>query len=386
MKSVLALIALILPAHAAPSNDSFASAALLTGDYMTVAGTTVGATREVNEPAGGGNQSVWYKWVAPAYGFAEFGALFPNNAGDHKLEVFVGTGLNNLVPVGLDEETTEPRLSLNVGAGVTYYLRFATDWTSDAPASFNAYVDLDSSNFEQSLFKGTTYSNDNFSQAQLVSGKRVKVLGYPTAASREAGEPVETGENTIWWKWVAPTTGKTIFSTAGSHVDNKNVMTVGTGTRASNFVFKRVNWDSAGEIAINTKKGVTYYIALGETYYFGLDNLSYVLSIDHTSDGGKSSGKGVKARFLTVANDLLDESLIKGEFTTADITNYAVFIDEKKFQAYDPKISVVGKKVKWQFRLVKKTYSVSPWKSKVTVVGYKNSKVVAKVTKVFRLW
>jgi hypothetical protein len=386
MKIPIALLALSLPLQAAPpSNDSFANAAVLSGEYMTVDGTTVEATRELNEPAGGGDNSVWYKWTSPAYGVAEFGALFaPTLGGDQRLEIFVGSGLNDLILVGSDDSRNEPQSAINVGAGVTYYIRYVMASSGSYATTFSSYVDLDSENFDQSLFKSTSYSNDNFSNAQLVTGKNVKVLGYPTAATREAGEPGETGSNTIWWKWVAPNSGKTIFSTAGSGVGTKNALTIATGSRVSDLTYTKINWDYEAEYAIDAKEGTTYYIALGEFYYFGLENLSYILSIDHTPDSGKTSGTGFKAKFLTLPRDLLDESLIKGEFTVKGITRHTVKIDDSRFYLLNSKISASGQK--WQFNLGKKTFSVSPWTAKVVVTGYAGNKVVAKVTKEFRLW
>lgn len=387
MKIPIAVIALTLPIQAAPpANDSFVNVGILSGEYMTVNGTTVEATKELNEPAGGGVNSVWYKWTSPAYGNAEFGALFaPTLGGEQQLEIFIGTGLNNLALLTYNSDRDEPKANINVGAGVTYYIRLANSQYNSAPATtFSAYVDLDSSGFEQALFKSTSYSNDNFSQAQPVSGNRVKVLGYPAAATREAGEPQETGSGTIWWKWVAPSSGKTIFSSAGSEVGYKgNIMTIATGSRVSDLSYTSQIGDYDIERAVDTKQGTTYYIALGR---YSLGNVSYILSIDHTVDGGKTSGTGFKARFLTLPRDLLDESLIKGEFAASDITRYSLKFDESKFYIENFKIVKSGKKFKWQFNLGKKTFSVSPWTAKVVMTGYAKKKVAGKVTKSFRLW
>jgi len=178
-----------------PANDSFAAASQLTGSSVSFSGSTAGATREVGEPPEGGDQSVWYKWTSPAYGVAQFDALFGD---DHRMEIYVGSGITSLTRVGADTNTTEPSTSLNVGKDVTYYIRFINDGNSDSPTAFTALLDLDTNGFTQALFKGTSYQNDNFSQAKAVSGTKIKVLGYPTSATREAGEPIETGSNTLW--------------------------------------------------------------------------------------------------------------------------------------------------------------------------------------------
>ena len=59
-------------AQAAPANDNFADAELLTGPPASTTGSNVDATTEVDEPDHNGNpaegHSVWYKWVAPSTG------------------------------------------------------------------------------------------------------------------------------------------------------------------------------------------------------------------------------------------------------------------------------------------------------------------------------
>src|SRR4051794_2910328 len=56
-------------AQAAPGNDAFASAQILSGSGATASGTNVLATKEAGEPNHNGNAggaSVWYSWTAPA--------------------------------------------------------------------------------------------------------------------------------------------------------------------------------------------------------------------------------------------------------------------------------------------------------------------------------
>lgn len=379
------IVSILTAAHAwavtLPANDSFAAASQLTGSSASFSGTTAGATREVGEPQEGGDQSVWYKWTSPAYGVAQFSALFGD---DHRMEIYVGSGISNLTRVGADTNTTEPSISLNVGKDVTYYIRFINDGNSDSPTAFTALLDLDTNGFTQALFKGTSYQNDNFSQAKSVSGTKIKVLGYPTSATREAGEPIETGSNTLWWKWTAPSDGKTIFSTAGSDVGSKNRMAVGTGSSMADFDFYYETGDSEISFVINAKKGKTYYIALGEQYYFGLDNWSYILSIDHTKDSGNDPGKGFNAKFKTLPIDVLNHSQIKGEFDAAGLTDWDIKYDTSRFQIDQYSITPNGKK--WVFKVHKKSFAAAPMNGKFTVIGYRGTKVAAKVVKTFHVW
>jgi len=57
--------------------------------------------------------------------------------------------------------------------------------------------------------------NDNFSQALPLSGVSVTAYGNPQLGTREPGEPSHGdpyGEGTIWWSWVAPSSGLTTIS------------------------------------------------------------------------------------------------------------------------------------------------------------------------------
>ncbi|MCB1130298.1 MAG: hypothetical protein KDN05_04160, partial [Verrucomicrobiae bacterium] len=250
------------------------------------------------------------------------------------------------------------------------------------PSSFSAIIDLNTSGFAQSLFQGTTYNNDNFSQAKALTGAKAKALGYCRSASREAGEPAETGERSLWWKWKAPFDGKAIISTAGSDVGTKNRLTIGTGSRPSDLEYLSLGWDAPDSLVLDAGKGETYYIALGETNYFGLDNSSYILSIDHTKDAGNSPGKGKKAKFTTLPIDILNHREVKGVFTTKGITDYKIKFDTRRFAVGSVKVS----QKKWSFVIHKTSRSVSPANGKFKVIGYRNGKAVAKVTKTFRVW
>src|SRR4029453_13648523 len=55
----------------APANDDFANAEAISGESGSVAGTTVGASRQPGEPDYL-EASVWYRWTAPSNGWATF--------------------------------------------------------------------------------------------------------------------------------------------------------------------------------------------------------------------------------------------------------------------------------------------------------------------------
>ena len=104
---LLALLILVgaLSAGAAPTNDSFANATVITGVSGATSGSTVGATKESGEPNHAGNlggASVWFNWVAPANGTVTF-----NTAGsgfDTLLGVYTGTSVSALSLVASDDD------------------------------------------------------------------------------------------------------------------------------------------------------------------------------------------------------------------------------------------------------------------------------------------
>ena len=106
--AVILLVALLLllvgAADAAPTNDSFVAAQLLSGITGTVVGSTVGATRETGEPVPDPNASgntIWFTWTATFSGSASFdtrGSDF-----DTYIAVYTGTRIDRLTFVA---ETT----------------------------------------------------------------------------------------------------------------------------------------------------------------------------------------------------------------------------------------------------------------------------------------
>lgn len=62
--------------------------------------------------------------------------------------------------------------------------------------------------------------NDNFANAQIISGFFGSVFGNNSIATREAGEPNPygtSGSRSIWYRWQAPDTGRYALTTAGSN-------------------------------------------------------------------------------------------------------------------------------------------------------------------------
>lgn len=109
-------------------------------------------------------------------------------------------------------------------------------------------------------------ANDNFSDAQLLSGAGGTVTGTNAGATREPGEPDLTGLGmgfTVWYSWTAPSSGQFEFNTNGS--DFNTVLGIWTGSRVDALTYVAVN-DSGGggssydRIALRAAAGTTYRV------------------------------------------------------------------------------------------------------------------------------
>ncbi len=118
-------------------NDAFAAATTITSSAGSIAGTTVGATRETGEPGHAtcpyagcdGSASIWYAWTAPANG-----TLIINTATslfDTLLALYTGDLVESLTRIADNDDIDARRgifqsqVSATVIAGITY--RVAVD-------------------------------------------------------------------------------------------------------------------------------------------------------------------------------------------------------------------------------------------------------------------
>lgn len=59
-------------------------------------------------------------------------------------------------------------------------------------------------------------SNDNFADAQEISGQAVSVNGTNVDATTEDGEPIFNGTRSLWYRWTAPAEGTVTMTTCDS--------------------------------------------------------------------------------------------------------------------------------------------------------------------------
>jgi hypothetical protein len=285
---------------APPPNDAFASAQAITGTSGSVTGTNIGATREPNEPLHNGitgSGSVWYTWTAPSNGSfrfevnADYGAL---------LAVYTGTSLMTLTSLGGDGPGVFTRVSINAVKGTIYDVAVDGSPASSSGATGHFTLDWLSAPL-----------NDNFADAQLISGASGQVNGDITGATHEPGEPFHAGvqnSSSVWYVWTAPTTAPVVFWITSATFDSQ--LAVYTGTKV----------DSLVSIASNDNSGIGL---LSELTFQAVGGTQYHIAVDGFAKSDGSSGPFVLGWAPPPPNDAFANAIsIGGESGQVTGTNH----------------------------------------------------------------
>ncbi len=110
-------------------------------------------------------------------------------------------------------------MTLNVTAGTVYQI--AIDGKAGATGQTNLRI-------------GSVPANDTFAKAQTVTGQSFVVNATNVNATSEAGEPKPiTGAagNTVWFKWVAPTSGRYLLSAFATQIDTTAAVFTGSAVK-----------------------------------------------------------------------------------------------------------------------------------------------------------
>lgn len=203
--------ALAVPAAALadpPANDAFAAAQELTGRVTSAEGLNKDATNETGEPehfvGKPASASIWYRWTAPADGNAEVSTC--ESSFDTLLAVYTGEAVNALTRKASDNDGcgVQSKVSFAALEGVTY--RIAVDGDNGATGAVKLVLRL-------------APLNDDFEDAETITGDEGTVTGTTIGSSRQDQEP-EWLSNTVWYTWTAPSTGPANFETCGSDFDS----------------------------------------------------------------------------------------------------------------------------------------------------------------------
>ena len=118
-------------------------------------------------------------------------------------------------------------------------------------------------------------ANDNFANAEVLTGVRVEVIRSNAEATKEAGEPNHAGNiggKSVWFKWTPQSTGVVSFSTGQTEiVDRDTLLHIYEGSSMSNLFSMANNND------INAPNRLSYvrlYVRQGDTYYIAVDGFN----------------------------------------------------------------------------------------------------------------
>ncbi len=109
-------------------------------------------------------------------------------------------------------------------------------------------------------------ANDNFADAQPLTGSVGTLSGSNIGATKEPGEPDHAGEAggaSVWFRWTPPGNGTWRFDTLGSSFDT--LLAIYTGSAVDSLSLVASNDDSGGiltsQVSFAASGGTTYYIA-----------------------------------------------------------------------------------------------------------------------------
>jgi hypothetical protein len=231
-------------ALAAPPNDNFANSFplqviddhALTDQFQ---GSTVDATSEPGEPAHSGifshpdgSNSVWYQWT-PGYNGQALAIVCSHltepglTAFDPALGIYTGSSLGSLTPHQFTFQTACQGFSED---------DIASQFTAVAGTAYS--IAVAGSGGAEGDFMVRVYErapNDRFDKATSLTGTSGQAQGNNTYSAYETGEPSHGGVQptvSVWYRWVAPVSGRATFNTCGSDFNTSLAVYTGASVDA----------------------------------------------------------------------------------------------------------------------------------------------------------
>ena len=132
-------------------------------------------------------------------------------------------------------------------------------------------------------------ANDNFANAQGLTGTNATATGTNVGATKEVGEPnhvANAGGKSVWYQWTAQANGTTTIDTAGSNFDTLLAVYTGSAVNGLTQVPGAANDDENNANGVITSK-VSFAATAGTTYRIAVD-------------GYNNNGAGAAAGNLTL--------------------------------------------------------------------------------------
>lgn len=260
-----------------PANNLYANATAIPDGAFTEDTQNVGASGEVGEPrhanrGGGGifSRSLWWTITPTADGLLDLNTN--GSSYDTLLAVYTGSSVDNLTEIDSDDSggvgTASEITNILLTAGTTYFVAVDGD-----------YGAVGSLTFSSTFTPGSPPANDNFANAEVITGSSYSVFGGNNIfTTGEVGEPAHAGQalggansKSRWWKYVPAVDGSMILSADGTSSGFTPVLSIHAGSSVDSLTELA---GDAGFVFFAMTAGSEYYIALdgvgGSTGFFNL--------------------------------------------------------------------------------------------------------------------
>ncbi len=247
-----------------PGNDDMASAIELPS-WASLAGTawTAGATREANEPSAlptGAEHTVWYRWKAPASGYATIEGFThvwtkaASNTWKAERLIFPVVGPTVFATQAATEYWLCVENPAGLGAPVVWQIAFTGESRHDAFAAPKDLGNRESfrwvySNIGQTMEAGERVPSMDWSKIEPEIYNEAEAIGTPSYASALVGSQ--------WASWTAPRDGHVIIDNSFSNNGDETVLYEG-GSLASLLKVE------GSPMAV--RAGVTYRVVIYSTW------------------------------------------------------------------------------------------------------------------------
>lgn len=293
------------------ANDMLAGALVLTlnGNSLLAGGNNVSATKEAGEPnhaENAGGKSVWFTITPTQTVMARIKT--EQNGFDTLLAVYQGTDVNDLTPVGYNDDCssqcgTASIVDLMLVGGQTY--KIAVD-------GYNGGTTTGSGSFQLRITLFNAPPQDNLANAYDLGISAGSIAGTNHLATREANEPEHHSSNnpgvkSVWYKWTPQTTFSASVELTENFSSMLNVYTSDVANPAYNQLeFLKNNVDLQGfttahyRVRFLAEANKTYYIVIsGRNAQITEGNFQLKYGLNRLRYSASSSLVNDKATILT---------------------------------------------------------------------------------------
>ena len=173
---------------------------------------------------------------------------------------------------------------VNTTPGTTYFVQVSPSEVTTPEAS-----PLPSA-FTLSWVWNSEPANDNFANAQTISGATGSVNGSDLGATLESGEPLSTAYS-VWYQYTAPATSAGTLNLNLSNVSQSQNINVFTGSSVTGLTTVRDGLNSYSPCTFATSPGVTYEIQIENEFLEPTSN--FTLNCSWTASSGVTSADAV---------------------------------------------------------------------------------------------